>query len=101
MQGNDINIIVVTDKVKWEVGLVGQKTKRETFHYVSSFGECCGLEQCVKKWHWIWSFIKDRLVSLQPVYSKCFLEAVSDKYKWITYPFHVDSPPPPPMTIFI
>jgi hypothetical protein len=36
--------------------------------------------------------IKDRLVNLQSRYCKYFPEAVTDKYKWITDPFHADSP---------
>jgi hypothetical protein len=39
-----------------------------------------GIDQC----------IKDHLVNLQPRFSKYFPEAVSDKYKWITDPFHAD-----------
>jgi hypothetical protein len=32
MQGNDTNIIIMTEKadIYWEVGLVGQKTRRKT-----------------------------------------------------------------------
>jgi hypothetical protein len=33
----------------------------------------------------------DHLVNLQSRFSMCFPEAVSDKYKWITDPFHAHS----------
>jgi hypothetical protein len=42
-----------------------------------------GIDQC----------IKDRLVNLQSRLSKCFPEAVIDKYLWISDPFHADLPP--------
>jgi hypothetical protein len=35
--------------------------------------------------------IKDHLVNLQSRFYRYFPEAVSDKYKWITDPFHADS----------
>jgi hypothetical protein len=41
-----------------------------------------GIDQC----------IKDHLVNLQSGFCKYFPEAVTDKYKWITDPFHADSP---------
>jgi hypothetical protein len=41
-----------------------------------------GIDQC----------IKDHLVNLQFRFCKYFPEAVTDKYKWITDPFHADSP---------
>jgi hypothetical protein len=36
--------------------------------------------------------IKDQLVNQQSMFSKYFPEAVSVKYRWITDPFHADSP---------
>jgi hypothetical protein len=41
-----------------------------------------GIDQCNK----------DHLVNLQFRFCKYFPEAVTDKYKWITDPFHADSP---------
>jgi hypothetical protein len=41
-----------------------------------------GIDQC----------IKDHLVNLQSRFCKYFPAAVTDKYKWITDPFHADSP---------
>jgi hypothetical protein len=49
---------------------VGQKTGMETSDI--------GIDQC----------ITDHLVNLQSI-----PESVTDKYKWITDPFHADSPP--------
>jgi hypothetical protein len=40
-----------------------------------------GIDQC----------INDHLVNLQSRFCKYFPEAVTDKYKWITDPFHADS----------
>jgi uncharacterized protein YdaL len=37
--------------------------------------------------------IKDHMVILPCGFSKYFQEVLSDTYKWITDPFHVDSPP--------
>jgi hypothetical protein len=36
--------------------------------------------------------IKEHLVNLKFRFSNYFALAVSDKYKWITDPFHADSP---------
>jgi hypothetical protein len=36
--------------------------------------------------------VKDHLVNLQSSFSKYFPETLSDKYKWVTDPFHADSP---------
>jgi hypothetical protein len=40
-----------------------------------------GFDQCIKNY----------LVNLQSRFTKYFPEAVSDKYEWITDPFHADS----------
>jgi hypothetical protein len=42
-----------------------------------------GIDQCIKA----------HLVNLKSRFSKYFPEAVSNKYKWITDPFHADSSP--------
>jgi hypothetical protein len=52
MQGNDINIIVVTDKVKAFAGKLGlwvREIKRYSFGYVFSFERFCGGKHCGNK----------------------------------------------------
>jgi hypothetical protein len=71
---------------------MGQKTRKEILDMFSRLKDFVeensmetsksGIDQC----------IKDRLVNLQSRFSKYFPEAISDKYKWIMDPFHVDSP---------
>jgi hypothetical protein len=82
MQGDDTNIIVLTDKVKAFIGKLGLwirklKGKRlDMFSCLKDFVEehsietsDTGIDQC----------IKDHLVNLQSRFSKYFPEAVSDK----------------------
>jgi hypothetical protein len=95
MQGNDTNIIIVTDKVKAFIGKLGLWVRKlegnslDEFSHLKDFVEessvgtnDTGTGQC----------IKDCLVNLQSMFSKYFPEAVSDKYKWIMDPIHVDTP---------
>jgi hypothetical protein len=85
------NIIVATD-IYWEIGLVGQKTRRENLDVFSRLKDLVeenimeisdiGIDQC----------IEDHVIYLQSRFSKYFPEAVSDKCKWNSDPFDVDSP---------
>jgi hypothetical protein len=52
MQGNDTNIIVVTDKMRrfgGEIGLMSQKTGTKWFLHVFTFEEFCRGKECGKK----------------------------------------------------
>jgi hypothetical protein len=94
MQGDGTNIIVVIGEVKTFIGKLGLwvrklKAKRlDIFSRSNDFVEenrvetsDTGIDQC----------IKDHLIDLQSRFPKYFTEAVSNKYKLITYPFHADS----------
>jgi hypothetical protein len=80
MQGNDTNIIIVTDKLKTFIGKLGLWVRKLERKSVETSD--IGIDQ----------FIKDHLVNLQSRFCKYFPEAVTDKYRWITDPFHADSP---------
>jgi hypothetical protein len=81
MQGNDTNIITVTDKLKTftgKLGLWARKLERK---------------QCAKQVTLeLISVSKITWLICSPGFCKYFPEAVTDKYKWITDPFHADSP---------
>jgi hypothetical protein len=73
-----------------EVELVGQKTTRGNLdNRMKYFVKKNSVETSDTV---IDPSIKDRLVNLQSRFSKYFSSAISDKYKWITDPFHVVSP---------
>lgn len=62
-------------------GHFGHVFSFEGFYGRKDSGGNNGIDQC----------IKDHSVNLQSRFSKYLPEAISDKYKWITDPFHVDS----------
>jgi hypothetical protein len=71
---------------------VSQKTGREKFGHALSFERFCGGKRCGNSDIGIYQCSKDHFVNLQSRFSKYFPEAVRDKYKRITDPFHGDSP---------
>jgi hypothetical protein len=96
MQGSDAVIIVVPDKLKAFIGKLAlgvrklERTSLDVFSSLKDFVEensvgrsDTGIQHCSE----------EHLVNLQSRFSKHFPEAISDKYKWITGPFLVDSPP--------
>jgi hypothetical protein len=95
MQGNDINIIIVTAKVKAFIGKLGlwvRKVEGISLEICSCLKvsveensmEISGtrIDQC----------IKHQLVNVQSRFSKYFPEALRDKYKWIIDPFRANLP---------
>jgi hypothetical protein len=95
MHGKDTNDIAVTEKVKAFIGKLGSWNRKlqgkslDIFSRSKDFVEeksvgtsDTGIDQC----------IKDHSVNLHSRFSKYFPEEISDKYKWITNPFHAVSP---------
>ncbi|PNF14665.1 hypothetical protein B7P43_G11540 [Cryptotermes secundus] len=81
-QGNNTNVIVVTDKVKEFIGKLCVLVRKQQGKSLDIFSS--------SKY-----FVEENIVhsvNLHSRFSKYFPEVLSDKYKWITDPVHAVSP---------